>query len=135
MLNATERAPLKLRRSGTLRLFLMTTAANRAPRPISELSADERQRLEHAHQRLREAVAAYQKCQGGVERGRDVPVQDADSMAAAQSEIQAAEDELWRLREELLGWARPASATRAELVADWFSEEDRVYDDAPTATT
>jgi len=59
---------------------------------------------------------------------------DASDMAAAQSEIQVAEHDLWRLREELLGWSQPASAMRAELVADWFSEEDRVYDDAPTAT-
>jgi hypothetical protein len=59
---------------------------------------------------------------------------DSVSTADAQVEIQAAEGDLWKLREELLGWARPASATRAELVADWFSDEDRAYDDLPAST-
>lgn len=113
--------------------YRMSTAANRTPRSISDLSADDRHRLERAHQRLRDAVAAYEPYLGGpLEQGRDAPVQDASSMAATQSEIQAAEDDLWRLRDELLGWTREASAMRAELVADWFSEEDRIYDDAPT---
>jgi hypothetical protein len=49
---------------------------------------------------------------------------DVGDIAAAQADIQAAEDDPWRLREETLGWARPASATRAELVADSFSDED-----------
>jgi len=50
-------------------------------------------------------------------------------MARAQAEIERAEAELWRLREEFLGWARPARAPAAALVSDWFSDEDRIYDD------
>lgn len=41
----------------------------------------------------------------------------------------AVEDSLWRLRSDLLHWSRSTWALRATLVADWFSEEDRVYDD------
>jgi hypothetical protein len=98
---------------------------------LSDLTTDEQDRLARAHQRLREAVAAYEALRGtpiGPE-----PL-DAHALSDAQAEIQAAEGDLWRLREELLGWARPASATRAELVADWFSDEDRVYDDLPAST-
>jgi len=99
------------------------------------LSTEDRERLVRAHARLREAVDAYGKFVGGpLEPGQDVPVHSAREMAAAQAEIQAAEDELWQLRESLLGWARPASAARAELVADWFSDEDRIYDETPAST-
>lgn len=114
----------------------MSTAAERAPRAMSELGTDDQDRLMRAHERLRKAIDSYDKYLGGpLAPGQDVAVHDAREMAAAQIEIQAAEDELWRLREELLGWARPASAARAELVADWFSDEDRVYDDSPAPTT
>jgi hypothetical protein len=47
---------------------------------------------------------------------------------AALVAIEGAERELWRLRGELFRWTRPAWAPSASLVADWFSEEDRVYD-------
>jgi hypothetical protein len=56
-------------------------------------------------------------------------------MAAAYAGVDAAEAGLWRLREELLGWPRPASVPRASLVADWFSEEDRIYDDVDAGST
>jgi len=113
----------------------MSMAASGAPRPITDLSLSERDRLERAHQRLRGAVEAYEQFRGGpLEPGQDVPVHDADAMAAAQAEIQAAEEDLWRLREELLGWSRPAWAPPASLVSDWFSEEDRVYDDYPSVS-
>lgn len=109
----------------------VSTAAEQAPRPLSDLTTDEQDRLARAHQRLRGAVAAYEDL-GGTPTGPE-PL-DARVLADAQAEIQAAEGELWRLREDLLGWARPASATRAELVADWFSDEDRAYDDLPAST-
>ena len=53
---------------------------------------------------------------------------DAREMAEAQAAIESAGAELWRLREDLLGWHRPAWAARATLVSDWFSDEDSVYD-------
>lgn len=113
----------------------VSTAAEGARRRMSELAVDDRNRFERAYERLRKAIDAYGKYLGGpLEPGRDVAVHDAQEMAAAQAEIQAAEDDLWRLREELLGWARPGSAARAERVADWFSDEDRVYDDSPATS-
>jgi len=81
------------------------------------------------------AVDAYDKYLGVALESAPEPVAlDVGDIGAAQAEVQAAEDDLWRLREELLGWARPASATRAGLVADWFSDEDRVYDESPANT-
>jgi len=56
-------------------------------------------------------------------------------MAQAYAEVDTAEAALWQLREELLGWPRPAWAPRASLVADWFSDEDRVYDDVEAGST
>jgi hypothetical protein len=64
-----------------------------------------------------------------LEPGREVPVHDAREMAKAQAEVDEADAELWRVREELLGWTRPPWARAAALVPDWFSDEDRVYDD------
>lgn len=52
----------------------------------------------------------------------------ARRLAEASAEVGAAEAELWKLREELLGWVRPSWTPRASAVADWFSDEDRVYD-------
>ena len=94
----------------------MSDAARRYER---DLSAEESARLEAAHRDLRVAVAAY-------ERALDV-----GEMKAAQEAVEAAEDHLWQLREELLGWARPSWAPGAALTSDWFSEEDSVYDDVP----
>ena len=97
-----------------------------------ELSDADRSRLETAHRDLRQAVAAYEPFLGGpLEAGQPVPVHDAVEMQAAQEAIEAAEDRIWRLREELLGWVRPSWAPSAALTADWFSAEDAVYDDLP----
>jgi hypothetical protein len=93
------------------------------------LTAAERARLESVHARLREAVAAYERFLGGsLAAGETVPLHGAREVAEAQAAIESAESELWQLREELLGWHRPAWAPRATLVSDWFSEEDSVYD-------
>jgi hypothetical protein len=97
-----------------------------------DLRPAERQRLEEAHRKLREAVAAYEPFLGReLKPTEPVPVHGAEEMANAQAKIESAEQELWRLREELLGRARPAWAPDAALVADWFSEEDRSYDELP----
>ena len=95
-----------------------------------ELTIPERERLEAAHRELSAAVAAYDNEFVG-EPLNDAPVvvHAATAMAAAQERVDNAEAELWRLREELLGWRRPPSAQRAATVADWFSPEDAIYDD------
>ena len=114
----------------------MSTAPDRIHRSLADLSGAERERLEEAHRRLRVAVETYQRFEGVQQNAADpVPVHDSQAMAQAQAEAQAAESELWRVREELLGWARPAWAPSATQVADWFSDEDRVYDEFPTAPT
>ncbi len=114
----------------------MSMAADRAHRSLEDLSKDERARLEAAHARLRAAVNAYQSFEGGeLKSDQPVPVHDAKAMARAQGDVQAAEAELWHVREELLGWARPAWAPSAAQVFDWFSDEDRVYDDVPVEPT
>jgi hypothetical protein len=111
----------------------VATAPDHAPRSVAELVPEQRQRLERAHRRLREAVEAYEQYLGGpLEPGREVPVQDAGAVAKAQAAVDEAEAELWRVREELLGWTRPPWAPAAALVPDWFSDEDRVYDDIET---
>jgi len=51
-------------------------------------------------------------------------------MAVAQAEVQAAEDNLWQLRAELLGWERPPWAPRATQVTAWMSDEDQIYDES-----
>jgi len=97
-----------------------------------ELSAGDRARLEAGHRDLRDAVAAYERFLGGpLGPGQPAPEHVADEMKAAQEAVEAAEDRLWQLREELLGWARPSWAPGATLTSDWFSEEDSVYDDVP----
>ncbi|HZJ27581.1 MAG TPA: hypothetical protein VFF40_11330 [Acidimicrobiia bacterium] len=109
----------------------MTTAARRPPRSVDDLEPADRDRLARAHKRLREATDTYEPFHGGeITPNQDAPVHEVLAMAAAQAEVQDAEDALWRLREELLGWARPAWAPNAALVADWFSDEDRIYDEA-----
>jgi hypothetical protein len=90
-------------------------------RPDVQLTTEHERRLEDAHRRLREAVEVYQQ---HVEQDLG-PMQ---VLADAQAAVEAAEDELWRLRDELLGWSRPSWALSAALVADWFSDEDAVYD-------
>ena len=103
-----------------------------ARRREGDLTPDERAQLEAAHRELQAAVDGYQSFLGGeLAPGANVKVHDARDMAEAQSQVAVAEDRLWKVREELLGWARPAWAPSAALVSDWFSEEDAVYDDLP----
>jgi hypothetical protein len=103
-------------------------------RSEGELTEDERARLGNAHRRLREAVSAYDQFIGRpLKMGEPLPAHDFDKVALAQAEVEAAERELWRVREEVLHWPRPAWAPRATLVVDWFSDEDAVYDEAPGA--
>lgn len=59
-----------------------------------------------------------------------MPIHTFAEVADAQAAVEAVERELWRLREELLGWSRPSWAPSATLVADWFSDEDAIYDEA-----
>jgi len=114
----------------------VATAPDRAPRALAELKPDERERLERAHRKLREAVEAYEQFLGGpLEPGREAAVHDARAVAKAQADVDEAEAELWRVREELLGWTRPPWAPAAALVPDWFSDEDRVYDDIETRSS
>lgn len=114
----------------------MTPMSSPTPaRSEANLSADERRRLEAAHRVLREAVAAYEPFLAReLTPGQPVPMHSAEEMARAQEAIEQAEQELWRLREELLGWRRPTWATDAALVADWFSDEDRAYDEITPAS-
>lgn len=107
-----------------------------AVRRTSDLSAEDLDRLATAHRRLRDAVMEYERrfVTGPVAADEDAPVLDAAEMSAAQLEAQSAERELWRLREELLGWSRPTALPSALQMAEWFSDEDAVYDDGPGIT-
>lgn len=99
---------------------------------LEDLSAEDGVVLEAAHKRLRDAVRNYDRFLGVELRpGVDVPAHGAREMGATQVEIREAEAELWRLREELLGWRRPEWAQSATSVTDWFSDEDSDYDDYP----
>ena len=101
-------------------------------KPLEDLSAGERETLEATHQRLRDAVRNYDRYLGAdLKPGQDAPMHSASELGAAQAEIQEAEAELWKLREELLGWRRPGWAQSATSVSDWFSDEDSDYDDYP----
>lgn len=101
-------------------------------RSVAELSIQQRELLEVAHRRLKKAVQDYDRFLGiELKPGMDVPGHRSEDMAAAQAEIETAEAELWRLRDELLGWRRPAWAQSAVSVADWFSDEDAAYDNYP----
>lgn len=95
----------------------------------NELSPKDRDRLLAAMSELRAAVADYDKFV--VTEPLDVkdvePIPMAE-LARAQQRVTDAEGELWRLREELMGWARPTTLPGPALVADWFSKEDEVYD-------
>ncbi|MHB8464848.1 MAG: hypothetical protein ACYDH6_06740 [Acidimicrobiales bacterium] len=111
----------------------MTDAAHRSER---ELSASDRARLEAAHRELVDAVKAYEGLLGGeLQPTQPVSIRDANEMRAAQEALEAAEDLLWQLRDELLAWARPPWAPSAALTSDWFSDEDAVYDDLPETTS
>jgi hypothetical protein len=103
-------------------------------RSEGELTEDERARLENARRRLREAVSAYDQFIGRpLKMSEPLPAHDFGKVAHAQAEVEAAERALWQVREEVLHWPRPAWAPGATLVADWFSDEDAVYDEAPGA--
>lgn len=108
----------------------MTHAIDPRHRDEQELTPVERARLEEAHRELSRAVATYETkfIDGPLAPSEDVPIHGADAIAAAQARIDTAEQNLWRVREELLGWKRPSWAQRAADVTDWFSDEDRVYD-------
>lgn len=101
-----------------------------------ELSDADEDRLLAAHRKLAAAAKAYDRFLGKeLVPGQAAPLHDADEMRAAQEAVQATEDELWRLREELLGWVRPSWVPSAALTADWFSDEDAIYDDLPETTS
>ena len=74
-----------------------------------QLSPSDRQRLKGAYRALREAVAAYESFTNtGLKPGQPVPVQPFAEMREAQAAVGAAQREVWRLREELLGWVPPS---------------------------
>lgn len=99
---------------------------------IADLSTEERAALEAAHKQLHDAVRAYDRFLGvEAQSGRDLPLHATSDMSVEQVKVQDAETELWRLREQLLGWRRPAWAPSASSVSDWFSDEDSEYDNYP----
>jgi hypothetical protein len=88
-------------------------------RAEDQLTGGERQKLDDADRRLRAAVSAYEPFIGRELRPTGpVPVHDAMATAKAQAELEAAEQELWRLREELFGWVRPSRAPSATMLTD-----------------
>ena len=93
------------------------------------LSDSDEARLVAAHARLRAAVAGYEPFVAAMPLTGAVAEVDAMEMRRAQSAVEAAERDLWALREELLGWKRPSWTPSAASMADWFSDEDAVYDD------
>jgi len=107
-----------------------------AARSEDELGPQARDAVEAADRRLSESIAAYELVTGpGQGLGASVPVHESDQLSRAQAAVETAEREVWRLREELLGWSRPACAPGAALLADWFSEDDAVYDDIAPGPT
>ena len=70
---------------------------------------------------------------GPLSPGAPVAIAAAGEMRDAQLAVEAAEAQLWSVRQELLGWTRPPWAPSATLAADWFSDEDTVYDDDDNA--
>jgi hypothetical protein len=94
-----------------------------------DLTAGQRRALEVAHHRLRDAVAAYESYLAALVPGQALAAHSAGDLAAAQVDVDEAERELWRLREEFLGWIRPSWAPSASLEADWFSADDAIYDE------
>jgi hypothetical protein len=95
-----------------------------------QITPAQQQLLHDAHRQLRAAVAHYETFIGTeLKPGQPVPVHNLEDMARAQGDVEAAERELWRLREEVLGWVRPSWAPGATMVADWLSDEDSIYDE------
>jgi hypothetical protein len=100
-----------------------------------QITPGQQKMLNDAYRRLRTAVADYEPFVGhALKPGESVPVHNLEEIARAQGEVEAAERELWRLREELLGWVRPSWAPNATLVADWFSDDDAVYDEIDSSS-
>ena len=84
---------------------------------------------------LRSAVTAYEQYLGHeLPPNQPIPLLSAEELRQAQKGVEAAEDRLWQLREQPLGWVRPPWAPRASLVADWFSDEDGIYDQVDDST-
>lgn len=101
-----------------------------------DLSPQEHEALENAHGELRNAVEAYEVFLGKeLQPGTDVLVVKEDELKAAQERVEAAERELWELRERLLGWTRPSWTPPATLVSDWILEDDPGYDNEPNRAT
>jgi hypothetical protein len=95
-----------------------------------QIAPGQQSRLNDAYGRLRAAVADYESfVEQELKPGKSVPAHNLEDMARTQSEVEGAERELWRLRDEILGWVRPSWAPGATLVADWLSDEDSMYDD------
>jgi len=106
------------------------------PIPERSLTDDQRRELEAAHRKLREAVAGYERFLGGdLASNAPIVVHNAELVADAQRAIEEAERELWKLREQYLGWPRPSWAPSAAFEADWFSDEDKAYDEVSTGPT
>lgn len=100
-----------------------------------DLNNDERRQLLDAHAELRAAVAAYEPFLGTELRENEpVPTLPLQALRDAQQRVEAAEERLWTVRRELLGWSRPPWTPQASLVSDWFSDEDLVYDELTDLT-
>lgn len=107
-----------------------------ASTPESSRSDERRSGFEAAHRELGGAITAYEKFLGGaLESGQPMPIHDAAALEAARARVEAAERELWRLREAYLGWSRPSWAPSASLEAEWFSDEDAVCDEVAAGPT
>jgi hypothetical protein len=92
--------------------------------------------LNDAYERVRAAAEDNESIvMQRLKPGGSVPMHNRENVARARAEVEAAERELGRLREELLGWVRPSWAPSATLVADWFSDDDAVYDEMGPALT
>ena len=103
-------------------------------RSETELTVEEHRGLEQAFAELRDAVEAYEDFLGAeLPLGEGLPIVKLDDMRAAQERVEAAEAQLWELRERILGWARPPWAPPATLVSDWILEDDPGYDDGTDA--
>ncbi|MEE9416192.1 MAG: hypothetical protein V3V01_12980 [Acidimicrobiales bacterium] len=100
-----------------------------APQAVQDLSDEQRSKLKAAHQDLRNAVAGYEKYIDVSAGKRSQLVADSKVLREAQDAVERAEDRVWRLQEDLLGWSRPQWVPGAAMLADWFSDEDSAYDD------
>jgi predicted aconitase len=98
----------------------VTTASERAQRTLGDLAPADRERLEVALTRLREAVDELQAV--------EIEPPDLVAIGTARARVEKAETSLWRLRGDLLGLERPPWVPSSVMVADWYSDEDRIYD-------